>query len=115
MSIIAKVKGALGLNSAVHPNVLYRQKMRTPGDFGLRPRLVLHTARFASDSQAQAFKTFVTFRGYDVVEASQSNVVCFQRVSKIVGKHFDAETDALRMEIEDLRGDYLGFGNASLR
>lgn len=103
------------MNSAVHPNDLYRKNMRALSDFGVRQRLVLHTARFTTDEQARAFKTFVTFRGYEVVGASHSNVVCFQRVSKIIGRQFDAETDFLRNEIEDLYGDYEGFGNASLR
>lgn len=115
MSIIAKVRGAFGIRSAVHPNEEIRRRHRARGDFGRKPRMVCHTARFSTESQASAFKTFVTFRGYEVIEASHANLVCFERISKIVGKQFDAETDFLRQEIDDLRGDYEGFGSASLR
>ena len=115
MSFISKVQGAFGVGPVAHPNGQFRKNLRLQGDFGRRSRLVLHAARFTTDKQSQAFKTFVTFRGYEVVEASHSNIVYFQRVSKVVGKRFDAETDLLRNEIENLHGDYEGFGSASLR
>ena len=115
MSFIAKVRTLLGLRALPHPNESVRKKLRVRGDFGKRPRLVIHTASFKTESQAAAFKTFVQFRGYEIGESEDITSVKFQQVSGISGRRFDAETDALRREAEDLYGTYDGLGCASLR
>ena len=115
MSFIAKVRIAIGLPATPHPNETFRRRLRLRAVIAKKPRLIHHSAKFVTESQAEAFKAFVKFRGYDIGDSADATMVCFQRVSSMVGRRFDAETDALREEIEDLHGEYDGFGFASMQ
>ena len=89
--------------------------LRKQGQSIRKTRLVDHRATFQTKGQADAFKTFVKFRGYEIVDTDEDTAVAFQRESKIVGADFDRETDILAEQAEDLYGQYDGFGNVSLR